>query len=167
VGHRFPVFNKRTRHEGLSVFAWTASKLAKSGLSPARTWSLAAESVPNNAMRDEMVAMGLRLNGSEKLSDIVRGSPIFTEEYMPLIATAEVTGDIPGTLDRLSQASRTEFETAETYAKMRSGCWGALGCLVTAFFGIAVICWVYYRVIPSRIESDTDDPQVQQSQQAP
>ncbi|HWD42002.1 MAG TPA: type II secretion system F family protein [Fimbriimonas sp.] len=137
LGLKFPVYGKRARHENLARFAWTMSRVSRAGISPARSWQLAAESVPNLVFRDELAGIGTQLSGAEKMSDIVFRSRMFPDEYAPMVATAEYTGDLSGALDRLSQISAGEFVAAQNYAKARSGCWGALGCFVT--MGICAI----------------------------
>lgn len=151
LGLRWPVFGPRARQESLSRFAWAMGKVSRAGIPPARAWSLAAETVPNLAMRDRLLSVGTRLSGTEKMSDLVHKSGAFPDEYAPMIATAEYTGDLPGTMERLAGISYNEFEVAENMSKARGGCWGALGCFVTSalMLGILMYCWYYE--LPAKI----------------
>jgi Na+-driven multidrug efflux pump len=74
-----------------------------------------------------------------------------------MIATAEFTGDLPGAMQRLSDVSAGEFVAAENYAKIRSGCWGALGCLITSAIAMGMILYVVDNAIPHQIMNETDN----------
>ena len=97
-----------------------------------------------------------RLRGSEKLSDIVAGTRLFPDEYAPVIATAEYTGDIPGALENLSRASGGEYYAAQNYAKMRSGCWGALGCFMTSAIMLGMLFYAWYWELPKKVLEGMD-----------
>jgi type II secretory pathway component PulF len=155
LGLRFPVYGKRARHENLARFAWTMSRVARAGIAPARAWQLAADSVPNQAFRDELLGVGKNLGGSERMSDLVFKSKIFPEEYAPIVATGEYTGNLPGALERLSQVSEGEYQAAENYAKVRSGCWGALGCFVSSGICAIIFAWFYYHVLMGKVLGDS------------
>jgi type II secretory pathway component PulF len=151
MGLRAPVYGKRARHENLSIFAWTLARLSHSGLPPSTAYRLAADTAPNLEMRDELVELANRLSGAEKMSQILGGSRLFPDEYVPVIATAEYTGDLPGALQQLSEMSRNEFQTAETYAKMRSGCWGMLALGVVGGLAMAMLMYTWYHELPEKI----------------
>jgi type II secretory pathway component PulF len=143
LGLKIPVYGKRAWQENLARFSWTMARVSRSGISPARAWELSAESVPNSAFRNELLAIGGQLKGSEKMSDLFFRSKLFPDEYAPMIASAEYTGDLPGALDRLSQISAGEFVAAQNYAKARSGCWGLLGCFITSALTIGIVYGAY------------------------
>ena len=103
------------------------------------------------AMREPLMEVSRRLQGSEKLSDIVGGTGLFPQEYVPVIATAEYTGDIPGALDNLSRASGGEYSAAQNYAKARSGCWGALGCFLTSAAMLGMFWYAWYYELPKKV----------------
>jgi type IV pilus assembly protein PilC len=159
LGLKYPVFGPRARQENLARFSWTMSRLSRSGIAPARAWQLAAESVPNVAMRD-LLSMGGSgwLEGREKLSDLIHRSGIFPEQYAPMVATAEYTGDIPGAMDRLAQMSRIEFETATNYAKLRSGGWGCLALFVTSGIVLMILMKFWYYDLIQKVLSGFDTP---------
>ncbi len=151
LGLRYPIFGARAKHENLSRFSWTMSRVAKSGVAPARAWQLAAESVPNLVMRDNLASIGQQLRGSEKLSDLVHQSGMFPQEYAPMVATAEYTGDVTGAMDKLASISNGEFQSAQNYVKMRAGCWGALGCFVTSAIMFMILAYTLYHQLPAKI----------------
>ena len=150
IALRWPVFGARTRHENLAVFSWVMSKLAKSGVSPRRSWELGAASVPNLAVKEKLDRVGNALSGQEKLSEALFREQFFPQEYAPIIATAEHTGDIPGAFDQLAKISKAEFDAAQTHAKMQSGGWGRAGCMAVGGLIIILLCWVmYYELLPA------------------
>ena len=157
VGLKIPVYGARARHENVARFAWTMSRVSRAGVSPARAWQLAAESVPNLTFRDELVGAGSNLHGSERMSDLFHRTTIFPEEYAPMVATGEYTGDISGALDRLSQVSEGEFVAAQNWAKVRSGCWGALGCFLTSAIMLGMFWYAWYYELPKKVLSGFDE----------
>jgi len=147
---RWPVFGARTKHECLAVFSWTMAKLAKGGTSPKRSWELAADTVPNLAVRDKMLRVGQALSGSERLSDALFKEGFFPEEYGPIIATAELTGDMPGAFEQLAKISQGEFDAAQDAAKFKSKGWGRAGCWAVGGLILILTCWaMYYELLPA------------------
>lgn len=154
---KWPVFGNRTRHECLSVFTWVMSKVSKAGVSPNRSWELAASSVPNLAVRERLERVGTALNGSEKLSDVIFREKLFPAEYAPVVATAEHTGDYPGAFAQLSKVSQAEFEVAQGEARKKASAWGrAVGMAIGGAVLILIFYMVYRELLPS-ILSGLDD----------
>lgn len=149
IGLKFPVYGPRTKHENLARFSWSLSRLSKAGLAPANAYYLAADTVPNLEMRDQLREIAGRLSGAERMSDILHNARLFPDEYAPVVATAEYTGDLTGAFDHLSRASQAEFETAQNYAKARSGCWGALGCFLTSAIMLGILFYAWYYQLPA------------------
>ena len=85
------------------------------------------------------------------MSEAFFESRLFPDEYAPMMATAEHTGDVPGTLHRLSEASRAEFETSTGRAKVRLGCWASLGCAVTSAIMLIIFISLWYYELPAKI----------------
>jgi hypothetical protein len=103
--------------------------------------------------------VGTALSGQEKMSDLFFRSKLFPDEYAPMIATAEYTGDYSGALDKLAAVSAGEFVAAQNYAKARSGCWGLLFAFVVSVFTIGAILKVVSNDIPREIMQETDQGQ--------
>ncbi len=159
LGLKIPVYGKRALQENLARFSWTMSRVSRIGVSPERSWQLAAESVPNIAFRQQLEQVGTALSGQEKMSDLFFRSKLFPDEYAPMIATAEYTGDYSGALDKLAAVSAGEFVAAQNYAKARSGCWGLLFAFVVSVFTIGAILKVVSNDIPREIMQETDQGQ--------
>jgi type II secretory pathway component PulF len=143
LGLRFPIYGARARHENLSIFSWALARLSHSGIAPANAYRLAAYTAPNVEMRNELVTLASNLSGAEKMSDIVGRSKIFPEEYAPVIATAEYTGDLPNAFQQLADMNKSEFQLSETNAKLRSGCWGILAVLLAGVIGSGIFFHFY------------------------
>jgi type II secretory pathway component PulF len=151
LGLKFPVYGKRAKHENLARFSWSLSRLSKAGFAPANAYAMAADTVPNLEMRDQLREIAGRLSGAEKMSDILGGARLFPEEYAPVVATAEYTGDLTGAFDQLARSSQAEFEAAQIYAKARSGCWGALGCFLTSAIMLGILWYAWYYQLPAKV----------------
>ncbi|HEY3782172.1 MAG TPA: type II secretion system F family protein [Fimbriimonadaceae bacterium] len=131
VGLRTPVLGQRARDESVTIFSWVLAKLARGGVPPNRAWELAVESVPNLSMQDKLKNAGVHMNEGSKISDVVFKSDLFPQEYAPVVATGELTGDISGALERLSQISRTEYEANTVKSKVATGSAGCTGLILT------------------------------------
>lgn len=142
LGLKWPVIGARARHECVSTFSWLLASLSRSGIPPNQAWLLAADAVPNLAMREKLLEAGRLMRDGTKLSDAAAQSGLFPQEYSSIIATGEVVGDVPGSFQRLADLSHAEYEAAQVYAKARGGCWGLVGCAVTS--GILLIIFFYF-----------------------
>ncbi len=151
LGLRWVAFGPRAKHEGLAQFSWALARISTSGIPPDSAWGLALDCVPNLALRERLALAGARLRESRPLSEAFHDDPLFPEEYAPIMATAEMTGDIPGTLARLAEADRSEFETASGKAKWRAGCWSYLGCFVCSAFVFGLFIWMWLYELPKKI----------------
>lgn len=144
----WPVFGKRSKVECLTIFSWNLSRLMRGGVAPNRAWEVAAGAVPNETIRQNLVATGQQMNESTTLSQAAMQNELLNEHFAPMVATGEVAGDLPGALERLTEANRAEFKNAQAYARLRGGCWGFLWLFVT--FGIVTAIlwyWWYHELI--------------------
>ncbi len=140
-----PVLGKRAKNEGLSLFAWVLSKVAQAGISPHRSWELGMEAVPNLALRDKLAAAGQRIHTGEKLSAAFYETRLFPDEYAPMVATGEMTGDVPGMLQKLSEVSRQEFEVSTTQSKAAAWVMSSVTIAVTmGIIALFIILTLYY-----------------------
>ncbi|MBX7133274.1 MAG: type II secretion system F family protein [Fimbriimonadaceae bacterium] len=142
LGMKWPVFGKRAQHECVTTFTWVLGKLARSGIAPNRAWALASRAVPNLEMRDRLLMAGQAMGDGSKLSQAAIQSGVLQHDYVSMLQTGELTGDVPGALQRVAEMSYAEYEAQQNYAKMRGGCWGVLGCFVTS--GICLIVFYYF-----------------------
>lgn len=152
LGLRYPSLRKRAKMECLSLFTWAASRLSQAGVPPSTVWEMAAACVPNAEMQAQLMQAGRQMREGSRLTDAVRAARVLPDEYAPLLATAEMTGTVPGTLERLSNAARGEYETQTAKAKT----WGcALGCFwlgVIGPIGMIIVLYYYYDVLRMLLE---------------
>ncbi|HZH98111.1 MAG TPA: type II secretion system F family protein, partial [Fimbriimonadaceae bacterium] len=158
MGLRVPVLGPRARNESVTIFSWAMSKLAKGGMPPYRMWSMAADAVPNLAMKERLLRAGSQLHAGSRISEAVFGSKLFPEEYAPVLSTGELTGDITGALDQMASATRADYDAQTAYAKFRGiGC----GCTVVAVvYGIIIIVLskTYYQDMISKALEAIGEP---------
>lgn len=159
LGLSVPALGRRARHESVHMFSWTLSKLAHAGLSPKRSWTLAAESVPNLEMRERLMHAGSRMTHEAKLSDVVFGARLFPDEFAPMVSTGETTGNIAGALEHLADASFTEYEVNTTMAKVRTAGCGCTAMLVTSGIVFIIFAWFWYREFYGKATGGLDMPE--------
>jgi type IV pilus assembly protein PilC len=156
IAFRWPLFGKRAKHECLSVFSWVMSKVANAGVSPHKAWQLAACSVPNLAIKERLLRIGNGMGGAEKLSDAVFREKLFPNEYAPVIAVAEHTGDMPGAFDQLFRISQVEFDASQTHARDRSARWGCAASMAVSGIILIILTWYFYNVLFAHVLSGLD-----------
>lgn len=155
---RTPILGGRAKNEGLSLFAWVLSNVAKAGVSPHRSWELGVESVPNEALKARLRDAGARLHSGERLSKAFFDSNLFPHEYAPMMATAEATGDIPGTLHKLSEMSRSEFEVSTTKSKAAAWVMSTTAIAITAGIVLILLVLMWYVKLPETVLKDLEVP---------
>ncbi len=156
IAFRWPLFGRRAKHECLSVFSWVMSKVANAGVSPKKAWQLAACSVPNLAIKERLLRIGNGMGGAEKLSDAVFREKLFPNEYAPVIAVAEHTGDMPGAFDQLFRISQVEFDASQTHARDRSARWGCAASMAVSGIILIILTWYFYNVLFAHVLSGLD-----------
>lgn len=154
VRHRFaaytPVIGRRARYEGLSRFAWTLALLARGGMPPNHAWPTAAATVPNRAIRDQILRAGAGMTERDRLSGVLKAR-LFPIEYSQLVETAEYTGDTSGTLQKLADLSYSDFTIAQKQAKFRGGCWGFLAMGIAAAVAYGIVMYYYFYVLMPKV----------------
>jgi type II secretory pathway component PulF len=153
-----PVLGGRAKNEGLSLFSWVLSKVAQSGASPHRSWDIGMEAVPNLALKEKLRTAAARLHSGERLSTAFYETKLFPDEYAPMVATGEMTGDVPGMLQRLSEMSRQEFDVSTTKSKAAAWVMSSVTIAITmGIIALAIILTLYY-ALPNTVLKGMDTP---------
>ena len=108
-----PALKGRTTGENLGHLQWHLSLLAKAGLSPHRSWTLAAEAVPNLAFSEDLRANTPALADNQSLAAISRSAGVIPREYCDMIETGEMTGTLPKTLEQCGQMAQADVPHKE------------------------------------------------------
>lgn len=151
LGLGWVAYGPRARQEGLAIFAWALSKISNAGIAPQTAWQMAVDCVPNLELQDRIREAGSRLRENQPMSEAFFESRLFPEEYAPMMATGEQTGDVPGTLSRLAEMGSAEFEAATGKAKWRTGCWSSLGCFVASAIVFVLFIAMWYYELPNKV----------------
>ncbi len=150
---------KRARNESLRTFLWTLRNLSKGGVPPGQAWSLAAASVPNADYTLRLGNAGTILGHERPLADAVVESGLFPRDYDALLRTAQQTGDIVGTLDRMLVLTDNEFESSKM--KARAGL-NQIGCLIILVGSGFIAIWLasqYYGKVFEEADKFVNGPE--------
>lgn len=150
LGLFWPMLGRRAKHESIEVFSWALSRASTAGIHPLRAWESAVDAVPNVEMRARLIQTGSKLRENSRLSEAIFNSKLFGEEYAPILSTGELTGDVAGTLERLAQVERGEFQTATTRAKIQTASWGCTTMIIAAGVVLIMITIMWYRTLPEK-----------------
>lgn len=129
----------RARNESLRAFLWTLRNLSKGGVPPGQAWALAAGSVPNASYAVRLGDAGRNLGTERPLADAITAAGLFPMDYDALLRTAQQTGDIVGTLDRMLVLTDEEFETSKTKARVGLS---SIGCLIVLILSGAMTVYL-------------------------
>jgi len=105
----FPILGPRAKVESMARFSWTMGLVSKGGVAPQETFRIAAESVPNLTVRDQLLAAAAGMHESERLSTALHRSGVVPIEYAHIVETGELTGDVPRALDDIARATDADF----------------------------------------------------------
>lgn len=162
-----PVMGARARNESVTVFSWTLAKLSRGGMPPHNAWPLAMAAVPNLAVREKLRDSNRRMHEGSRISDALFESKLFPDEYAPTVSTGELTGDVSGSLERLANVSRTEFEASTVKAKAWNGTLGCLGLIAVTGIVTIILTYAWYREIHGKVLNEIESAGQTQSQPAP
>ncbi len=137
-----PGARKRAISESLAAFSWALGQTMRGGASPQTAWQVAAQAMPNLEMRRKAEAAGKRMSEGSKLSEALDRSDLLPHDYRAMVATGEITGDLPGALAEVANLTRSEFQVSDQIAKGRLGLW----MILTIFLGTAALGVVVYRL---------------------
>ncbi len=149
-----PTMGKRARFEAMALFAWAVSMLSRAALAPKSALLGAAAAMPNLHLAAEMERVGAAMSDRDKLSEALRDSRLVPPEFAPLVATGEVTGDVPGQVQLVARSARDEFESVDRFAKRRVGCWVALLFALGFLFSAWLLYGVFYPNLMDSILSE-------------
>lgn len=147
----------RGRAESLRAFLWSLRNLSHSGVAPSSAWAIAAGSVPNANIAMALSEAGVA-TGERPLSESFARARVFPVEYGPMFKTAEQTGDVVGTLDRLIQLSSAEFESKNSAIRGGLASAGCLIILLTTLVLVLVLVKGCYGDMPQTIEDWANSP---------
>lgn len=141
---RFPILGGRARSESISRFTWTMGMVSRAGLSPQSVFEIAAESVPNMAIRAQLMASAATMHESERLSAALTRSGTLPVEYTHIVATGEMTGDVPRALADISRATDADFRGRDAGAAVSTGILFYIGLAILTTFMVGFLYQVLY-----------------------
>lgn len=156
LGAKFPFISSRAKQENIERFSWSLGKMMHAGQSPARSWEVAAQSVPNDYYAEILGEGNVMARENIRLSQILGQSKVFSDEMSALVVVAEQTGDFAGALEQSRKFAEGEKQSAENYAKLRIGGFGCLGCFVTSGLMLAILMWAWYHELPDKVLKGMD-----------
>lgn len=112
-----PMLGHRARSEGLTRFSWVLANLSRAGIAPKTATELAATVIPNVVMQERMQSVVQASPIDAKTSEMIGRAGLVPREYSDIVQTGEVSGDVPGALAYIAEATSAEFESRDKGAK--------------------------------------------------
>jgi general secretion pathway protein F len=144
---RLPTIGRRARAESLAVFAWTLSMVSRVGIAPRTAWALATNAMPNVWLAGQMRKVGDQMNDGTKLSEALTQTGSIPSEYVPMVQTGELVGEVSSSLLTISNASYEESQRQAGMSKIRMGCWAMILVALSFLAGGIMISHFYTHMI--------------------
>jgi general secretion pathway protein F len=152
----FPVLSGRARAEAMSRFSWAMGMISRGGTSPNQTFQLAAETVPNLVIRQQLMDAARTMTESERLSSALRRSGSLPAEYTHIVETGETTGDVPRALSDINRAFDGDFKARDATASTFVGIMMYAGLAICVLILTIILYRLYYGgMISTVLNADT------------
>ena len=86
--------------------------MSESGVVLDKAMALAAESISNSQLKQDMLVAQQKIRKGTRLSEALSRSPLFPSFSISLLEVGEESGDLSPVFDELSSRSKTQFENA-------------------------------------------------------
>ncbi len=138
IARRIPLVGKTIESLALSRFAWTMSVAENAGMNPVETAQLAVRSTQNYYYERLEKPLCEDLQHGHSFVRAMRATDSFPDEFLLMIDTGEIAGELAETMDRASREHQTR---AENNMKIM-GTIGFIGMLLLV--GLIVGCLIIY-----------------------
>lgn len=149
---KLPTIGRRAWAESLGLFSWALALLSRTGLSPMDCLLGATQAMPNLSLKAQMQEVGSKMTDKTKISEATAGLRLVPPEFVPMVSTGEMVGDISGQMAAVVQSTREEFEHHERFMRTRLGCWVVL----LSAFGVLILMYLLYSVFYGQLFRDLD-----------
>ena len=136
---KIPVVHGCMQNFAIARFSWVYALTQQTGMPVMRSVRAALKATNNGVFMAESAYISNRLEEGDELSETLRASRLFPEDYLHMVEVAETSGTVPEMLDRLSP----DFE--ERAQRSLSALAVALGWLIWIMVA-ALIIFIIFRV---------------------
>lgn len=99
---RIPVVGNCLRSFSLARFSWALSLTQQTGMGLDRCLDVSLRATSNGAYIGEIPRVVAMVRAGEELTDSLRATNLFPENYLQMVSVADAAGTVPETLERLS-----------------------------------------------------------------
>lgn len=110
---RLPAMGGRVKAEAMERFTWALEMISRGGVLPQTAFTMAAHCVPNDILREHLIESGKTMHEAERLSSAIKRSNTMPQEFVYIVETGELTGDVPRALDDVHRATDNDFRARE------------------------------------------------------
>lgn len=142
VFSRLPGVGKRSSIECFDVLTRHLSRLSNAGLTPRDAWTMAAGCAPNYSLRSRL--KNVQAHEQSKLSDLMAQSGVVDRSLVDYVATGEIAGNIPGTLDQIANLNRDEIGAKEATIKKHITAWLVVVSIFVGMIPVAIFFRLFY-----------------------
>jgi general secretion pathway protein F len=139
-----PFLGGRAKAEAMARFTWAMALISRGGVSPQQTFQLAADTVPNDIIRDRLVSTGSTMHESERLSSALKRANVLPVEFGHIIETGETTGNVPRALEDVNRATDADFRGRDSTAGKATGIMLNLGIALITLVAAALLYQMFF-----------------------
>ena len=135
-----PVLGKCLRNFALARFSWAFSLTQNAGMPIDESLTASLSATGNRAFADAGGDVWSRVRAGEELTDGLRATDLFPEDYLQMLAVAEASGSVPETLERIGPD--LEADARRSLSALAAAVGWVVWALVAAF-----IVWIIFQMV--------------------
>jgi type II secretory pathway component PulF len=143
---KLPLVGWRSRLESGRELSFHLERLAIAGISPYRSYQLAAGAVPNKYYRDRLVWAGDGLREDQSYVNVLAGG-VLPQDMVDLVRTGELTGTTPQAFDQIQRMVEGEKRILDNVLKFKAIVWVAIFGLGISSIVAALMMRDFYDVM--------------------
>jgi general secretion pathway protein F len=151
---RLPIIGRRTRMESSRELSFHLEHLSVAGISPYRSFGLAAGAVPNKVYRDDLMEAARPMREDMPISQVLPRH-LIPDDLVDLVRTGEMTGTTHEAFQQIERLAAGDQANVEAFLKVKAWVW--VGLFVFGFSSIiaAVMMSQFYGVMFKAIMEGT------------
>lgn len=151
---RMPIIGRRTRMESSRELSFHLERLSVAGISPYRSFGLAAGAIPNKVCRDQLEEAARPMREDMPISQVLPRH-LIPDDLVDLVRTGEMTGTTHEAFQQIERLAAGDQANVEAFLKVKAWVWVGLFVFGISSIIAAVMMSQFYDVMFKAIMEGT------------
>ncbi len=151
---RLPLVGRRTRLESSRELSFHLERLSVAGISPYRSFGLAAAAIPNKVYRDQLMDAARPMREDMPISQVLPRH-LIPNDLVDLVRTGEMTGTTHEAFQQIERLAAGDQQNVENFLKVKAWVWVGLFVFGISSIIAAVMMAQFYDVMFKAIMEGT------------